>query len=188
MSEESNVTTPAIDGDPDVPVEDPTADTTRDSALFDDDEFGPPSRPSRLPRVTAALVVALLVVAGFVAGALVERNFGTPSTASDAFPPIGSGQLPDLGGASPGDTSSSGTGSAGSGRSRVIGTVASVHGDKLTVEDLGGAAHVFVVTDDTRIDGDLATSESTVTEGATVTVTAREGPDGSYTATAITGP
>jgi hypothetical protein len=64
----------------------------------------------------------------------------------------------------------------------------SVRGDEVTVEDFGGATHVFVVTDATRIDNDLTKPGSAVTEGAAVTVAARERPNGSYMATAITGP
>jgi hypothetical protein len=184
MSEETNVTPPPLPAGTAMAATD-SGTAANEAEWFDDDEFGPPAGRSRLPRLTAALVVALFVVAGFVAGALVERHFGTPST-SNTFPSIGAGQLPDLGSTTPGDTTASGTQS--SGRNRVIGTVTSATGDEVTVEDFGGDTHVFVVTDDTRIDGDLTTSGSTLTEGATVTVTARERPNGSDTAIAITGP
>jgi hypothetical protein len=170
----------------------PTADTEEAGPVDDGDEgydeFGPPAAARRLPRLTAGLLVALLVAVGFVAGAVVQRQFGTTTTATSAFPTPGSGGFPDFSGGVPGgsDSQTGQGGSGGSGQHNVIGTVVSVTGDTVTVKDFGGTTHQIHVTGSTDIQRTSAITLKQLSKGSTVVVTGRTGDNGSISATTIT--
>jgi hypothetical protein len=166
---------------------------TKEAEILEDydegyDEFGPPTTRGRLPRLTAALLVALLVAGGFVTGAVVQRQFGATATATSPFPSPGSGGFPDFSGGAPSGTSGqAGQGGSGaSGTDNVIGTVVSVTGNTVTVKDFGGTTHQIQATGSTDIQHTAPTTLTDLTKGSTVVVTGRTGADGSLSATTIT--
>jgi len=181
----SSASDPVVDDQ----VEDADVDNTYDEV---DDEFGPPSTGSRLPRITAILLAGLLIAGGFVGGAFVQRHYGTSSSASGTFPTLGAGGMPDFsGGGAPGGFGQSGqggdSGSTGSNAGNsVIGTVVSTTDNTITVKDFGGRTHVVHIDGSTQLQKNVTLSTSDLKKGTTVVVTGQAGSDGSVTANTIT--
>ena len=170
-----------------------------DEGILDDDDFLP-QQPKRVPRLTVALVGVLVLGFGLLGGIWVQKSFGAQSSAS-GFPggaagfPGGSGMpggsglpggsgMPGGGRSGNGGTGGSGTGTADTGTTdapAVVGTVASVSSDQLSVEDFGGTKHEVTLTEKTTLTAPLGHRElksgDTVsvvgtTSGTTITATA----------------
>jgi hypothetical protein len=182
--------TPEPDGWPD-PVQagwsdpEPVEVTELDADPFDDDlatELDARAPRPKVTRLTLALAGGLLLVIGFLAGSLAQRQWGTTAAPSSPFANganRGGGNLP--GGLLP--SGRAGNGGA-SGAAPVTGTVKLVDGNT-----------VYIVTSDGRVVTVKASGTTTVSQpgklsdlaaGSSVTVTGQTGSDGTVTANSIT--
>ena len=175
-----------LDGDPDDVNRSEHGDANSVANDSVDDEFELPPARGRLPRLTALLLAGVLIAAGFLAGAYVQRTHGASSTATTGFPNFGSGGPPNFGGALPGGDTSAPGGSTTSNRNNVIGTVVRTGAHSITVKDFGGTTHVVQIKASTQVSKNQQIDASAVKPGATVVVSGRSGADGSITATQIT--
>ena len=121
-----------------------------------------------------ALWAALAVAVVFLAGAQVQKHFGTSSsTASAGSPglPRGPGTpagFPALGGGTtPPSTSAT---DAGQSTASLIGTVTRVKGHTLVVKDFGGATHTITIGADTSITRLAHLNPGDITTGSTVVI------------------
>jgi len=145
-------------------------DTVIADSMLDDEWLAAPVERSRF---RAVLVVALAAALCFLGGALVQKQFGTDSSAEAATGPagFGGGQLPDglpegIGqGGFPGGTTSDDAGES------VIGEVVEVRGDVWIVEDLGGERHQVKVGDTTDVTRETSIKPAQVEVGDPVDVT-----------------
>lgn len=179
------------------PVVEPIEAVDEDFEL--DDEFIP-EPPHRYGKVTLALSAALLIAAGFLGGALVQKHNGTSNTTSAAgnfaaarrafggegFPaggPVGGGFAPGGTNAAPNGTS--GTSGAGAAQApAVIGTVSAIKGSTVTVTNFGGRAVRVAVTATTTVTTQGLNNPLKV--GDQVVVYGTSTASGAVTATAIT--
>ena len=136
-----------------------------------------------------ALWAALAVSVVFLAGAQVQKHFGTSSsTASAGAPSFPGGQgipagFPALGGA--GSTQpSSGASDAGQNTS-LIGTVTRAKGNTLQVKDFGGQTHTITIGVHTTITR-TATLPTDIKPGSTVVIKQGTGASKRGSATSIT--
>jgi len=173
----------------------PDDETVVDPALADpDDDLFDESwqAPKRTNRLTAVLVVALLVVGGFVGGVLVQKHHDSGIVAATAgVRRAGGGAGSEGGRGQPGGAPGAAGAVAGSGEAGdagteapvVTGTVRTVDTDAIEVTDSTGAiVRVFVpktATVTTPGLGGLAF-------GNPVSVTGTKAVDGSVTATSVT--
>lgn len=147
--------------------------------------------PRRLAnRATYALLALVIAVAGFVGGAQVQKQYGTPAAASTGSPGganaaqyPGAGQFPGGAGRASG-APGGGTGQQGAGRGNAItGTVKLVDGNTVYIETPDGQTITVKTTGQTTV---LAPGElSDLTAGATVSVQGQS-TDGTVTATTVT--
>ena len=187
------------------PAETPPADTPLADALLaappstvsDEDLAAALSAPPPTPRalrLTRALVTALVLVLGFVAGVLVNQSWGS-SSGQVAGPggdrgSFGDGELPSgfpSGLAFPGGTGDgSGQGApAGTGASApTSGEVTLVDGDVIYLTLADGTQVRVEVGDDTTIQTATAAELDDIEEGDTVTVTGTT-TDSGLTATSV---
>jgi len=171
---------------------DQVADDENDSDENDSDLFGDEQwdRPPRTNRLTRVLLVAILVVAGFGGGVLVQKHAGSSSGSASSFPsgfPTG-GFSPGAGGfggpAAGAGTSAAagGSGAASSQAPVVVGTVKSVSGTTVLVANFAGT----VVTVTVPATATVTTPGLTpLAAGETVSVSGAKKADGSVVATAI---
>jgi hypothetical protein len=166
-----------------------------DDDLFDQDESwdGPP----RTNRLTVVLVVALLVVAGFVGGVVAQKHHdaGLSSTAA---------ALRNRAGGAGGTRNGSGTGATDRGREGgagptsdsaapaapvdpgapvVVGTVAAIAGSTVTVTDTAGTEVTVVVPPTAPV---TTPGLGGLTVGAPVSVTGSRSAAGTVTAATLT--
>jgi hypothetical protein len=175
---------------------DPLADEPGADPEVDDfdDGFDDAAPGRRLPRATYALLAALLVAAGFAGGILVQKH-AAPATMATGVPSFagglptggfpaggGSGQAPNLGAAAGTGTGSSST----SDSPAVIGTVVSVDGATVIVEDLGGKQHKVTTTASTAVSQTTTLAASQLKAGQSVVVNGTKKSDGTVTATSVT--
>jgi hypothetical protein len=158
-----------------------------DSDLFGDEQWDRPPRTNRLTRV---LLMAILVVAGFGGGVLVQKHAGSSSGSASSLPsgfPTG-GFSPGAGGfggpAAGGGTS---TAAAGSGASSsqapvVVGTVKSVSGTTVLVANFAGTVVKVTVPATATV---TTPGLTPLAVGETVSVSGAKKADGSVVATAI---
>jgi len=142
--------------------------------------------PIRLANRATYILVALVIgVAGFVAGAQVQKSYGAPAAGSTSnFPtalPSGlAGGFGNRGGGNGTGTGNTGTGGGGQG---ITGTVKLVDGTTVYVEQADGTVVTVKTSDTTSV---LAPSTlKDLKAGATVTVRGQN-TDGTVTATSIT--
>jgi hypothetical protein len=186
--------TPA-DPEPATPTEfapitdpEPVEVTELDADPFDDDlatELDARAPRPKVTRVTVALAGGLLLVIGFLAGSLAQRQWGTTATPSSPFGNNANGAN-RVGGNLPGGLLPSGRAGNGgaSGAVPVTGTVKLVDGNT-----------VYIVTSDGRVVTVKTSGTTTVSQpgklsdlaaGSSVTVTGQTGSDGTVTANSIT--
>ena len=158
------------------------------SDLFGDDQWDRPPRTNRLTRV---LLVAILVVAGFGGGILVQKHAGSSSGSASSFPngfAPGSGSSRAAGafsGLAPGgatSTAASGSGAASAQAPVVVGTVTSVSGTTLVVTNFAGTAVTVTVPATATV---TTPGLTPLAAGQTVSVSGAKQADGSVVATAI---
>jgi len=125
----------------------------------------------------------------------VQRRYGEASNA-EATPQAGGFTLPD--GANPGEgqlpvggtaaetPGAESQGSQSSGSSTVIGTVLSLKGDTLTVQDFGGTTHTITLGSDVRVVLETTGDSRDVKRGTKVQVSGQTDDQGQVTATTIT--
>jgi hypothetical protein len=187
----STVDHPMIEEDqPDVPG----GGTAPQGATFDDDDADfaelPPKR--RVSRITKVLLVGILVAAAFGGGVMIQKNFGASSTSSPSGLPTFAGRVPAGfqtgagGGGGGAGNGGSGDGSTAASGPVVVGTVVSVSGNDVTVEDLGGAAHVIHVTATTGLATAGVDWSTSLRPGSTVSVNGTKADDGSVAASTNT--
>lgn len=155
------------------------ADDENGGDLFGDEQWDRPPRTNRLTRV---LLVAILVVAGFGGGVLVQKHAGSSSGSASSFPsgfPTG-GFSPGAGGGT--SAAAGGSGAASSQAPVVVGTVKSVSGTTVLVANFAGT----VVTVTVPATATVTTPGLTpLAAGETVSVSGAKRADGSVVATAI---
>jgi hypothetical protein len=168
-----------------------TAAAVTPSLDFDtDDEFGEPALPRRIPRLTLFLGLCLGMALAFTGGVLVQKHYATASSAAGlptGFPSGlgGSGFPTGLGGSGGGSGGSTSTTGAAAGPA-VIGTVVSVSGTDVTVQDLGGTKHIVHTTKTTTVTRSTTVRLSDLSAGVTVRVDGTTASDGAITATTVT--
>lgn len=171
---------------------DQVADDENDSDENDSDLFGDEQwdRPPRTNRLTRVLLVAILVVAGFGGGVLVQKHAGSSSGSASSFPsgfPTG-GFSPGAGGfggpAAGGGTSAAagGSGAASSQAPVVVGTVKSVSGTTVLVANFAGTVVKVTVPATATV---TTPGLTPLAAGETVSVSGAKKADGSVVATAI---
>jgi hypothetical protein len=135
-------------------------------------------------RTTLTLVSTGLIVAGFLGGLLVQKNFGATATTSTAFPGAaggnGFGQGASAGAGGPGGA----TASSGSGAT--TGTVKLVDGNTVYLTTASGAIVTVKVSDSTALLLSQAAALEDLPAGAAITVQGTTAADGSITATTVT--
>ncbi|WP_432833748.1 hypothetical protein [Dactylosporangium sp. CA-092794] len=153
------------------------------------------SGPRRLAnRATFVLAGLALIVVGFVAGAQVQKSYGTapaaagpggvnPAALASAFANRGAGQGFQGGGNGGAGGTGTGTGTGGSARGGVTGTVKLVDGTTVYIETADGSTVIVKTTDKTTVSAPGALKD--LTAGSTVTVQGQNS-DGTVDATAIT--
>jgi hypothetical protein len=179
-------------------AEDPFADDLNDRL----DAMAPKRWVSRSTVVLAALV---LIIAGFVGGAQVQKHWGTPAGASASNNPFAGGAGGLAGGAArrggAGGTGSGGTGgftgggtggfnggggTAAGGAGGTTGTVKLVDGNTVYITTASGQTVIVKTTGSTSVSTSTAGSLKDLTAGSTVTIQGQAASDGSVTATKIT--
>lgn len=150
-----------------------------DSDLFGDEQWDRPPRTNRLTRV---LLMAILVVAGFGGGVLVQKHAGSSSGSVSSFPsgfPAG-GFSPGAGGGT--SAAAGGSGAASSQAPVVVGTVKSVSGTTVLVANFAGAVVKVTVPATATV---TTPGLTPLAAGETVSVSGAKKADGSVVATAI---
>jgi len=179
---------PAVDAPPVTTAPLPLiADPAADRAP-EDDVFQLPER-RRLGASTVGLLVLLLLAAGFVGGALVQKHEGTSTVATGR-----AGRLAGAGGFARGEGAAGFGGAAGGVAGAapaadapvVVGTVVSVTGDTLIVKNLGGVTITVHLGSGVTVTRSSTEDASHLTADTTVSVAGTTGADGSVTATGIT--
>ena len=155
--------------------------------LFGDEQWDRPPRTNRLTRV---LLVAILVVAGFGGGVLVQKHAGSSSSSASSFASRfaaaggtsrgagGFGGLAPAGGTS---TAASGSGAAAQ-APVVVGTVKSVSGTTVLVANFAGTVVTVTVPATATV---TTPGLAPLAAGQTVSVSGAKQADGSVVATAI---
>lgn len=149
------------------------------SDLFGDEQWDRPPRTNRLTRV---LLVAILVVAGFGGGVLVQKHAGSSSGSASSFPsgfPTG-GFSPGAGGGT--SAAAGGSGAASSQAPVVVGTVKSVSGTTVLVANFAGTVVKVTVPATATV---TTPGLTPLAAGETVSVSGAKKADGSVVATAI---
>jgi hypothetical protein len=148
-------------------------------------------------RTTVALAGLVLLVAGFVGGAQVEKNWGTPNGASNRPAPFASGNPfagfgGRFGGTAGGGTADSGTAGGGAARGgqngggETTGTVKLVDGNTVYITTPQNQTVIVKTTGSTTVNVAQPGSLKDLAPGTAVTIQGQTGSDGSVNATSIT--
>jgi hypothetical protein len=187
---------PAVQ-EPQTPAYEPIEDEEQDEWLEQPEDLELPARPRRrlLTPIPLALLGALLIAGGFIAGVQVQKGQTSSSSASGAPAGLASGFAGLRGGTSSTGTSSTkaSTGSAaggfpgtGAGGSRpTIGTVAYLAGNTLYVTNSEGNTIKVHTSPATSVTKTVKTKVKGVYPGETVTVTGATGSNGEVSAESI---
>jgi hypothetical protein len=156
---------------------------------FDDDLTG--QLKARTPlkltsRTTLALSGVVLVVAGFIGGVLVQKNFGTTTTpaASNRAGAFANGVGGTGGGG--GGTGTGGTGGGAAGRNATTGTVKFVDGTTIYLTGSDGSTITVKTSSTTAVRVQQTGTAKDIPVGATVVVQGTADADGIITATQVT--
>lgn len=172
-----------------------TSSTATESDLLEEEWLAAPSSRSRASTLLAG---ALVVSLAFLGGVLVQKQWGTATTAAAlpaGFPggAVPSGFPEGFGGAAPGAVSGAGSGADSGADSEsasdsvsLIGTVVSKKGEVWTVEDLGGTRHTITVSSSTRVVREQHSTTDSVSKGDVVSVTGTNADSDSLAATRVT--
>jgi hypothetical protein len=159
------------------------------------------ARPAKakLPRVTLALGAAVLICAGFIGGALVEKHSGgTTAGRGAAFGGAaftgggfsgggfaGRGGFGAGAGTGTGTGAGTGTGTTGAGGG-ITGTITVVSGNTLYVTSSSGTVYTIQISGTTAISVAQSGTVGDLKAGQSVTVSGSAGTNGDVTATTIT--
>jgi len=157
----------------------PVDEAYEDDPDFDEEADVAPRR--RVGWITRGLVVGILLALAFTGGVLVQKHHDAQTTAG-SLPAFAGGAFPGFGSTAAGGSGSQGNSSAPA----VIGTVVSVHGNRIIVRDLNGTNHIVETTDATTITRSTEITVSKLTAGTTVVVVGTQRGDGTTSATAVT--
>jgi hypothetical protein len=191
MTDESHITLdemldPEAEPSTDPPPADPVVDERyEDDPDFDEDFDAAPRR--RVGWITRGLVAGILLALAFTGGVLVQKHHDA-QTSAGSLPAFSGSGFPGFG-STPASGSGDGGGSgsqANSSAPAVIGTVVSVHGNRVIVRDLSGKKHVVETTGATTITRSTEITASKLTAGTTVVVVGTQSGDGTTSATAVT--
>ncbi len=180
-------TTSTVDGlDP--------ADMDLSDDPFDDDLAGQlkARAPFPITRTTVSLAGLVLVVAGFLGGVLVQKNFGASSGggANGANLPAAFASRAAAGGFGGGGRTGTGTGGTGTGGTATgaptTGTITFVDGSTVYVTTANGDVVIVKTNGSTAVQSQQSSSVKNLKVGSSVSVTGSTGSDGSVTATQIT--
>ncbi|HWG24909.1 hypothetical protein [Actinospica sp.] len=149
------------------------------------------TRPARvkLPRVTLALAVGVLLGAGFVGGVLVQKHLGSSSGGGQASSIASSFAAARGGGAGRGGFgggTGTGTGGFGTGGSSISGSITVVSGNTLYITASNGTVYTVTTSGSTSVKVSSTSSLSQLKPGQTVTISGTQGTGGTVTATSIT--
>jgi hypothetical protein len=164
-----------------------------DEDPFDDDLEGRLQARAPIPitKLTVGLASLVLLVAGFLGGVLVQKNFGTSSTSNSgagAFNPAALASRAAAGGFG-GRGGGAGTGSGtstGTGGAATTGTVTLVDGTTVYVTTSAGDVVIVHTDANTTVQSTQTGAVKDIKVGSSVTVNGTTGSDGSVTATRIT--
>ena len=145
------------------------------------------ARPPRLklPKVTTALVVAVLVCAGFIGGALVQKHWGS-SSSNSAAAAFGAGRAGRGGAGAGGFGGGAGGAGAGGAGNSVTGTVTVVSGNTLYVTASDGTVYTVKTSGSTTVNVTLTGTLAQLKPGQSVVVSGSSDNSGNVTATSIT--
>jgi hypothetical protein len=144
-------------------------------------------RRKRLPKLTAALALAVVVIAAGIGGAEIQRHWGGASgstagaTRAAGFP----GGFRGFGGGGAASGASGGVGFGGAGNA-TTGTVTLIKGDTLYVTAASGNTVLIHTSAGSKVTKSVAGTVRTIHPGDAVTVTGAQQTDGSVTASQIT--
>lgn len=141
-------------------------------------------RRKRLPKLTLALLAAVLAGAVFIGGVEVQKHYGKASTSSNAaagFPAAFAARAAGAGGAGVNPAAF-----LGGGGGATSGTVTLIKGRALYVTDASGNTVLVHTTATSRFTKSITASRRTVHPGDTVTVTGSQNKDGSVAARQVT--
>ena len=170
-------------------LDEPGADELASDPFDDDlaDRLKTKAPRTKTPRTTMALAGLVVLVAGFVGGALVQKNYGTTSSSTgnagngaNGFAGFGGGA--GLAGGQAGTGQQAGTG----GRNATTGTVKFVDGTTLYVTTADGSVVTVKTSGTTTVRTQQSSALKDIPTGATVTVQGAAGTDGIVTATSVT--
>ena len=146
-------------------------------------------RKRRLPVLTAILVLAIAAGGAFIAGAEVQKKYGTSSSSAtsgganaSALSALAS-RFRAAGGGGGRGLFGGGAGGAGGG---TAGTVTLIKGSTLYVTDATGNTVLVHTSPASRVTKTVSGTVRAIHPGDSVTVTGAKAKNGSYTATAIT--
>jgi hypothetical protein len=194
MSNEELIDVAGRHSDLDITV--PDGDTTVDGlepVALDDDPFDDDLEsklqaraPLPITKLTVGLASLVLVVAGFLGGVLVQKNWGTSSNSNSgagAFNPAALASRAAAGGFGNRGNGGGGTGTGGGG---TTGTVTLVDGTTVYVTTSTGDVVIVHTDTNTAVQATQTEAVKDIKVGSTVTVTGSTASDGSVTATRIT--
>jgi hypothetical protein len=200
MSNEELIDVAGRHSDLDITV--PDGDTTVDGlepVALDDDPFDDDLEsklqaraPLPITKLTVGLASLVLVVAGFLGGVLVQKNFGSSSNSNSgagAFNPAALASRAAAGGFGNRGNGGGGTGTAtgsGTGGGGTTGTVTLVDGTTVYVTTSTGDVVIVHTGTNTAVQATQTEAVKDIKVGSTVTVTGSTASDGSVTATRIT--
>jgi hypothetical protein len=154
-----------------------------DDPDFDEDVDVAPRR--RVGWITRGLVAGILLALAFTGGVMVQKHHDA-QTSAGSLPAFSGSGLPVFGNTPAGGSGDGGGSQNTSSTPAVIGTVVSVHGNRIVVKDLSGTNHVVETTEATTITRSTEINVSKLTAGATVVVIGTKSGDGTTSATAVT--
>jgi hypothetical protein len=170
-----------------------TVDTLSTVDALDDDPFGDDlsaelakrAPRGRAGRTTLALGSAVLIVAGFLGGVVVQKNWGTASTAAAANAGTGNGGTGFAGRGGAGTASVAPGGQRGA-NTPTTGTVKFVDGTTIYLTNAAGETITVKTNGTTTIRTEQPTALADIPIGATVSVQGSADAQGTITASQLT--
>ncbi len=135
-------------------------------------------------KVTLVLAGLLLVIGGFVAGSLVQKNSGSTPTSAAAPGGLTAGRA-GSGGFGGGQGGAGGQAGTRPGAA-TTGTVKLVNGTTIYITTSSGETVTVKTTDDTKVSVSQSSTLKNIKAGSTVTIQGQTASDGTVTATTVT--
>lgn len=173
-------------------VRQPSTLDTLDADPFDDDlgaELAKRAPRGAPTRATLALGGAVLVVAGFLGGVVVQKNYGATPAASSPAGGLGNFAGGFAGRGNPSASAAAGTGGGGGGQrggNATTGTVKFVDGTTLYLTTADGETITVKTSGTTTVRTQQTTALTDLPVGATVTIQGTTDANGVVTATQVT--